>query len=97
MENVVKIGLAVLLLLCLANMPYGYYQLVRFAATAAFIWLEMLQKAQYNQVLFFTYILLAALFQPFFKVALGRELWNLADVAVALFLLSTIFIQKKQQ
>ena len=34
-----KLGLAVLLLLCLADMPYGFYQLVRFAATAAFAYL----------------------------------------------------------
>jgi hypothetical protein len=31
-----KLILAVLLLLCLFNMPYGFYTLVRFAAMAAF-------------------------------------------------------------
>jgi hypothetical protein len=29
---------------------------------------------------------LVLLFQPFFKIALGRELWNLIDVILAVFL-----------
>ena len=32
MKNTIKIILAILLFLCLADMPYGYYQFVRFAA-----------------------------------------------------------------
>lgn len=28
---------AILLLLCLADMPYGFYELVRFAAAGAFV------------------------------------------------------------
>ena len=39
MKPVVKLVIAVLLLLCLVDMPYGFYQLVRFAATAAFAYL----------------------------------------------------------
>lgn len=30
---------------------------------------------------------LALLFQPFIKIALGREMWNVVDVAVALALI----------
>ena len=33
------------------------------------------------------FILLALLFQPFFKVTLGRTLWNIVDVIVGLGLL----------
>jgi hypothetical protein len=36
------------------------------------------------------YALLALLFQPFNKLALGRGLWNATDVAVAVFLLLTL-------
>lgn len=32
-------GLAAVLLLCLIDMPYGFYAFVRFAATAAFCYL----------------------------------------------------------
>lgn len=36
MEKIIKIGLAVLMFGCLLNMPYGYYQLVRFIALIGF-------------------------------------------------------------
>ena len=42
---------------------------------------------------------LALLFQPFFKVALGRVVWNIVDVIVAIGLLILIvvtFIGKKK-
>ena len=39
MKPLLKLAIAVLLLLCLVDMPYGFYQLVRFAATAAFAYL----------------------------------------------------------
>ncbi|MFT6336455.1 MAG: hypothetical protein ACJATI_003214, partial [Halioglobus sp.] len=35
---------------------------------------------------------LALLFQPIFKIALGRELWNIVDVIVGIGLIASIFI-----
>jgi hypothetical protein len=72
-----------LLLACLLPMPYGYYQLVRVLATAAFAFLAY-QERENN--LLWVFIGLAFLFQPFEKIALGRTLWNVVDVAVAVFL-----------
>jgi len=43
------------------------------------------------------YIGLAFLFQPFFKIALGRQIWNVVDVIVSVFLIVTIFINKKKR
>lgn len=84
--------MAVLLLGCLADMPYGYYQLVRFVSAAGFVYLAVQQTNNSpKQWISYVYVLLALLFQPFFKVSLGRELWNITDVAVALFLLATLF------
>jgi hypothetical protein len=37
------------------------------------------------------------LFQPFFKIALGRELWNIVDVIVAIGLIITLFLDKQQK
>jgi hypothetical protein len=42
------------------------------------------------------YIGLAILFQPFFKIALGRELWNVVDVVVAIGLIVSIFKNPKK-
>lgn len=81
-ENIIKIVLAILFFICLAEMAYGYYQFVRFAAMAGFGFLAFSanQNDNSNQVILF--IALALLFQPFFKIALGRDLWNIVDVVV---------------
>jgi hypothetical protein len=42
------------------------------------------------------YIVLAMLFQPFFKLALGRTLWNIIDVLVGSGLLITLFKNNKE-
>jgi hypothetical protein len=39
MPTRIKITLAILFFLCLADMPYGYYQLVRFAGLLGFVML----------------------------------------------------------
>jgi hypothetical protein len=88
--KILKIILAVLLLLCLAKMPYGYYQFVRFGALVGFILLAInaYEKGLTNYMI--VYIGIALLFQPFIKIALGRELWNIVDVIVAIGLLVSI-------
>ena len=36
MKALLKLAVAILLLVCLADLPYGFYEIVRFAACAAF-------------------------------------------------------------
>ena len=71
-------------------MPYGYYQFVRFGALVGFTLLAInaYEKGLTNYMI--VYIGLALLFQPFIKIALGREIWNIVDVVVAIWLLTTI-------
>lgn len=89
MNPLLKLILAILLLLCLADMPYGFYQLVRFVAAGAFAYLSYDYFKLKKEGLGFVFAALALLFQPFFKVALGRVVWNIVDVivAVGLFIL----------
>lgn len=90
MEKIIKIGLAVLMFGCLLDMPYGYYQLVRFIALIGFGVLAYQANQQSRQTEMFIYGALALLFQPFFKIALGRELWNIVDVIVGVGLLVSL-------
>lgn len=93
-EKVIKIPLAILLLLCLFNMPYGYYQLVRFIAMVAFALLAFKANEQNNSTMLIVYGTLALLFQPFIKISLGRELWNLVDLVVGIGLIVSIYKKK---
>lgn len=95
MDKIIKIGLAVLFFLCLANMPYGYYQFVRFVGLIGFTILAYQANQQNKQTEMIVYGVLALLFQPFFKIALGRELWNIIDVVVGMGLIISIFLKPK--
>ena len=96
MNNAIKIVLAILLFLCLADMPYGFYQFVRFAGLVGFAILAYQANEQGRQTEMFIYGGLALLFQPFFKIALGREIWNIVDVIVGIGLLISIFMKPKE-
>jgi hypothetical protein len=97
MNNTIKAVLAILLLLCLADMPYGYYQFVRFAAMVGFGILAYQSSESENKTFMIVYGALALLFQPFFKIALGRELWNVVDVVVCIGLIVSLFVEKEKK
>ena len=96
MDKAIKIILAVLFFLCLADMPYGFYQFVRFAGLIGFAILAYKAYEQDRQTEMIIYGGLALLFQPFFKIALGREMWNIVDVIVGIGLLISIFMKPKE-
>ena len=96
MNNTIKIILAILMFICLADVPYGYFQFVRFAALVGFGILALAASNEDNQTEMFIYGALALLFQPFFKIALGREVWNVVDVIVGAGLLISIFTSNKK-
>ena len=80
------IVLSAILLLCLLPMPYGYYTFVRFVSMVAFGVMACRYYAQHKTALTITFASLAVLFQPFIKIALGRTMWNIVDVIVAILL-----------
>ena len=96
-EKTIKIALAILLLACLAPLPYGYYQFIRFIAMIGFGYLGYDSLNKKEDALPWVYFGLALLFQPLFKIALGRDLWNIIDVAAAGFLIWSIVSRKKQE
>ena len=88
----IKIVLSLLFVLCLLDMPYGYFQFVRLVGFVGFLILAYQSTQVKESVLVIVYVLLALLFQPFVKVSLGRELWNIVDVVASIFLIGTLFL-----
>lgn len=82
-----KLILSLLFLLCLAPMPYGFYSLVRFVAMIAFAIYAYAYYEKKNNRLAVAFLSLAILFQPLLPIYLGRTLWNIVDVLVAIFLI----------
>uniref|UniRef100_UPI004048AF0C DUF6804 family protein n=1 Tax=Roseivirga sp. TaxID=1964215 RepID=UPI004048AF0C len=90
-ENIIKVVLSILFLVCLLDMPYGYFQLVRFIGMVGFAILAY-HNYQKNQTFFVIWLASAVLINPIFKISLGREIWNIIDVVWAIILIVSIFI-----
>lgn len=78
---------AVLLLLCFLPLPYGFYTIVRVVMAIMSVYFAFDYFVKDKKDLAITFVVVAVLFQPFFKLALGREVWLIVDVAVAILLL----------
>ena len=91
--KLLKLGLGALSLLCIIDMPYGYYQLYRFLALGVFLYLAYEEQDKKEWMI--VWLMSALLVQPIFKIALGREIWNMVDIAFALILVISAF--KKEQ
>ena len=83
------LGLAAFSLLCILDLPYGYYQLYRFLPLGVFLYLA--HEEQDKKEWMIVWLMSALLVQPIFKIALGREIWNLVDIAFALILIISAF------
>jgi hypothetical protein len=94
MISAVKLVLSIILFACLLEMPYGYFQLVRFLCFVGFGYLAYYNFETGKVNIGLLYILLALLFQPFLKVSLGRELWNVVDVIIGGWLIISLSIKK---
>jgi len=95
-EPIIKIALAILFFVCLFDMPYGYYEFIRFVALIGFGILAFKANERDSIIEIVIYGALALLFQPFFKIALGREIWNIVDVVVGIGLIISLFINREK-
>ena len=87
----IKIILSILFLVCLFDMPYGYYQFVRFIGMISFGLLAFEKK----QTWFVIWISSAILINPFLKIALGRDMWNIIDVIWVILLVVSMILNKR--
>ncbi|GAY28382.1 DUF6804 family protein [Prevotella sp. MGM1] len=92
-----KLILALMLLLCLTKMPYSYYELIRFVSVVVFSIMAYNYYKEEKENLAITFSALAILFQPFIKIALGRTIWNVVDVLVAIFITVLYFMEKDKK
>ena len=87
MKIVIKLIIAVLLLGCLAKMPYGYYQFIRIATCIGLGWLAFEKFKGKINIVGLLCLGAAILLNPIFKIYLGRKLWNEVDLILAISLI----------
>ncbi|HSW69787.1 MAG TPA: DUF6804 family protein [Gammaproteobacteria bacterium] len=91
---------AILSIIALAKLPYGYYQFLRIVICIAASYL-IYREYNLNNVLNIwsaVFALLAILFNPIIPIHLPREVWGFFNVACAIaFIMHLIVCIKKNQ
>lgn len=95
MNKQIYIILSAMLLLCLAPMPYGYFMLVRFVMMVACGLMAYRYFLIKKSIAAWVFVILSVLFQPIYKIVLGRGIWNVVDVIVAVFLIILYVMEKR--
>ena len=86
--------IAALLLLCLIDADYGFYQAMRTLISFGFAFLTYRYYQIGDKTNAIIYLCLLIVFQPLLKIGLGRGIWIVVDIATAGFLLYQIFTSR---
>ena len=92
---ILKLLLSLALLLCLLNMPYWYYQLIRTLGTVGFLYFASLdnkEKIKFTPQLF---VMAAIILNPIIKIPFGRNAWQIIDVILSIVLILGVFFESK--
>lgn len=90
MINIIKGIIVVLLLICLIDADYGFYQAMRTLVSFGFAFLTYDYYKSGDKTNAIVFLCLLILFQPLMKIGLGRGIWIVVDIATAVFLLYQI-------
>lgn len=94
---IIKIVLSALFLICLTDIPYGYFQFVRFIGLIGFGYFAFKEFELENKNWVIFYVGSAILINPIFKISLGREIWNMVDVLWAIILIGTLLVNRNEK
>jgi len=83
--------------IAILNLPYGFYMLLRCVATGAAIYLLLTARVRLHELQVFTLIVVILIFNPIWKVHLGRELWRIVDGMSAVFYFWTFATLKNKK
>jgi hypothetical protein len=86
----VKAIVAILLIICLFNMPRGYYQFVRFSVFVFCIWLAYTEYFKGIYATAIPALLCAVLFNPVIRFYIPKRNWLLIDTTLAICLVAWI-------
>jgi hypothetical protein len=73
-----------------ADLPYGYYQLLRVAITGYAAWTAW-QAFENNRTTWaWTFGFLAVLYNPLIKISLDREIWSVVNLVTATIIVTEL-------
>lgn len=93
---IVKVVAGIMLLLALGSWGYSYYQILRVVVCASSIYLAWHMFELKQSGWGWGFVASAALFNPVFPVYLDRSVWQIIDVAVAVFFFASFSAEKTE-
>lgn len=90
-KNIASVISIVMLLVAIADLPYGYYTLLRWLVTAGAIFLVWTAYKSKRTFWLFLMGIVAILFNPIAPIYLDKETWVMIDFIVAIIFLISIF------
>lgn len=91
------LAVALLALLCLAPMPYGYYTVVRWAIIGLCGWLGYTFYEEQKNGLVVLCGLIAIIFQPIIRIHFERTTWSILDALIAIALVAYVVYTAKKK
>lgn len=82
---IVKVVAGIMLLLALGSWEYSYYQILRVVVCASSAYLAWHMFDIKQQGWGWGFVAAAVLFNPVYPIYLDKSVWQLVDVAVAIF------------
>lgn len=86
---------AVMSLIALADLPYGYYQLLRIVVSACAGWIAYSCYGKHRPYGVAVFAAIAVIFNPIVKIHMEREIHAILNVITALFLLIALLVQSR--
>ena len=77
--------------------PYGYYVLLRIMVCVTAVALGTRAHKKKNPGWIWTMIIIAIIFNPLIPFHLGKEIWSIVDLAVAVIFIISIFKLRLQK
>lgn len=96
-RNVLFLFSGIALFIAMANLPYGYYQLLRFFICGVSFYACILNYKVKNKVWLWIFGTIALLFNPFVKIHFDKEIWQIVDLSIGLIFWIYFFIQMKDK
>lgn len=77
------LGPILLLLIALLDMLYGYYQILRVIVFCSSAYISIQEKDCNGAFWLWAFVACALIYNPVFKLSLGKDIWPFANVAAA--------------
>lgn len=90
----IVISVALLFLAMIEGWPYGFFTLLRLVVFGTTVYLSWLAYKSKRQSWIWIFGFIALVFNPLIPLHLGRDLWIVIDLLVAVFLIISIFAFK---